>query len=155
MTRPMSPRPDLDQLKCQAKELLKAQRAHDPAACAVLRHLRRFADATDAEILQASVTLSEAQYALAMEYGFPSWDAVKQHVRSATGAEAPAAPADHLRASSPTWPWARRPPSDRLPASGGLRRVPAEMAPDGVTARGPRPHPPGPGAPHYPRSIKG
>ncbi|MHB9134595.1 MAG: carbon-nitrogen hydrolase family protein [Armatimonadota bacterium] len=84
MTRSLSPHPDLAQLKRQAKELRKAQQAQDPSACPVLRHLRRFADAPEAYILAAPLSLHEAQYALAMEYGFTSWQSLQQHVRSTT-----------------------------------------------------------------------
>ncbi|MHB9130583.1 MAG: phosphorylase family protein [Armatimonadota bacterium] len=92
MPRPLSPRPDLHQLKRQAKELLKAQQNHQPEACQVFRHLTRFAKVADVEILQAHLTLAEAQFALAMEYGFPSWHALRQHVLSITSGEMPTPP---------------------------------------------------------------
>ena len=80
MTRPLSAKPDLEQLKRQAKELLKAQQAHDPSVCPILRHLAQFADVPDTTILHAPLSLVEAQYALAMEYGFSSWNTLKRHV---------------------------------------------------------------------------
>jgi hypothetical protein len=54
-------RPDLDQLRRQARELHRAAQGGDPGA---LRRLRPVSD---------KATLSTAQLALAREYGFPSW----------------------------------------------------------------------------------
>jgi Family of unknown function (DUF5990)/Domain of unknown function (DUF5655) len=54
-------RPDLDQLRRQARELLRAAQDGDPAA---LRRLQAVSD---------KATLSTAQLALAREYGFPGW----------------------------------------------------------------------------------
>jgi len=54
-------RPDIDQLRRQARELQRAAQDGDVAA---LRRLRAVSD---------KVTLSTAQLALAREYGFPSW----------------------------------------------------------------------------------
>ena len=61
---------------------MKAQQASDPAVCPTLRRLNRFANAPDADILAAEVSLAEVQYALAMEYGFQSWAQLKRHVES-------------------------------------------------------------------------
>ncbi len=61
--RSLPPRPDLDQLKRQAKERLR----HQPE----LGRLR------------------DAQRAIAEEYGFPSWDALRSHVETMTCAAAP------------------------------------------------------------------
>lgn len=77
-------KPSLEQLRKQAKDLLKSHRAGDPSCCPVLRRLNRFADATDAGILQANVPLKEAQFALAMNYGFASWDAIKKSIQGQT-----------------------------------------------------------------------
>jgi Family of unknown function (DUF5990)/Domain of unknown function (DUF5655) len=54
-------RPDIDQLRRQARELQRAALGGDAAA---LRRLRAVSD---------KVTLSTAQLALAREYGFPGW----------------------------------------------------------------------------------
>lgn len=87
MTRTLPPRPDFTQLRHQAKDLLRAHERKDSACCPVLRRLRRFASADDAAILARPLALHEAQYALAMEYGFASWTAMKQHVLDAGGGE--------------------------------------------------------------------
>jgi hypothetical protein len=82
MSRSLPPKPSLRFLKEEAKDLLRAQRHKEATVCPTLRLLRRFRDATDQQILSAEVGLQEVQFALAMEYGFPSWDALVQHVRS-------------------------------------------------------------------------
>ena len=69
----LTPEPNLEHLKNEAKALHKAHRRRDPEVCAVLRHVRRFRDASDEEILSADVPLTEVQFALAREYGFGSW----------------------------------------------------------------------------------
>jgi Domain of unknown function (DUF5655) len=61
-------RPDLDQLRRQAKELHRAAAAGSPGA---ERRLRRVSTAT---------SLAAAQLALAREYGFPSWARLKAEV---------------------------------------------------------------------------
>jgi hypothetical protein len=53
--------------------LLAAQRRGVPASCAVFRRIRRFADRTDQEMLEATVSLADAQLALAMHYGHAGW----------------------------------------------------------------------------------
>jgi len=61
-------RPNLDQLKHQAKDLLRAIRQGDPAAIAELRkhHPKQ-------TINPAEVKLTDAQAALARSYGLPNW----------------------------------------------------------------------------------
>jgi hypothetical protein len=58
-------RPDLDQLRRQARELLRAAEAGQPAAIARIR------------LVSPALTLSAAQLALAREYGFRSWPALR------------------------------------------------------------------------------
>ena len=58
-------RPDLDQLRHQAKDLLHAARCGDPDALARIR------------AVSGRIILSSAQLALAHEYGFPSWARLK------------------------------------------------------------------------------
>jgi len=75
MTRPLPPRPNLLQLKHQAKDLRKAQVAGDAEALALIRqHLPRCAQATDQEILARKVSLQEAQHVIACDYGFKHWE---------------------------------------------------------------------------------
>jgi hypothetical protein len=80
MVRFLPPQANLDHLKNQAKALHKSHQQAKSEVCPVLRHLHRFADAADEEILSANLTLTEAQFALAMEYGFESWQELRQAV---------------------------------------------------------------------------
>jgi hypothetical protein len=90
MSRTLPPRPDFAQLKHQAKDLLRAHERKDASACCtVLRRLRQFAAADEAAILARPLALHEAQYALAMEYGFASWNALKRHVEKVLGRPSP------------------------------------------------------------------
>jgi ankyrin repeat protein len=64
-------RPNLDQLKHQAKDLLRAIRAGDPAALAEL--LKPHPGKAAKAIELAEVKLADAQAALARSYGLASW----------------------------------------------------------------------------------
>lgn len=77
-------RPNLDQLRRQARELLRAAGAGEPAAAGRIR------------AVSAERTLSAAQLAIAREYGFSSWPALHAEVgrrRLAAPAEAAGLPA--------------------------------------------------------------
>jgi hypothetical protein len=52
----------------------------NPSVCATLRQLHRFANSSDTQILAASLKLHEVQFALALDYGFSSWNTLKHHV---------------------------------------------------------------------------
>jgi hypothetical protein len=65
-------RPNLDQLKHQAKDLLRAIHAGDPEAIADLRAFH------PEKIEPANVKLADAQLVLARSYGSPSWPRVVQ-----------------------------------------------------------------------------
>lgn len=68
------PRPDIGQLKKQAKELLALYRRGDPAAMQRFRACLPVARGQDDEGLAArSLRLHDAQSCVAREYGFPSW----------------------------------------------------------------------------------
>lgn len=69
--------PDLDQLRRQAKELLRDLRGGDPAALDQLRRLH------PTLIHAASVQLADAQLVLARAYGAPSWPRLVQAVELA------------------------------------------------------------------------
>lgn len=63
--------PDIEQQKKQAKELLQSFRAGDPDALARVR-----ATLPDKQ----TITLADAQFVLAREYGFRSWNALREHI---------------------------------------------------------------------------
>lgn len=75
--------PSVRYLSEQAKDLLKAHRHGEVAVCQILRRLHRFQDQTDAQILSVRAALHEAQYALALEYGFKSWEDLIHHAQAA------------------------------------------------------------------------
>ena len=70
----------LEQLRKQAKDILKAHKQGAPTCCDVLRHLRQFARSPDAEILAGPVALNDVQLALALYYGYDGWSDLKRHV---------------------------------------------------------------------------
>jgi len=79
--RPLPEKPSLQQLKYQAKDVLKGHAAHDPAVAQRIREFHpRWAKASDAEIFAARLTLSDAQLAIARECGFSSWTKLKRRV---------------------------------------------------------------------------
>ncbi len=78
----LPPRPSLEQLKNQAKDLLKAYRAGQPSAVARLRESmpRRFGAVND-QPDPPSVSLRDAQHVVAAEYGFASWSQMHSHIQ--------------------------------------------------------------------------
>ncbi len=79
----LPPRPSLEQLKKQAKELLGAHKSSDPEVCSRLRDsLPRLSKSSDAQVLKAKVSLRDAQLVIAREYGFENWRELKRHVES-------------------------------------------------------------------------
>ena len=86
--KPLPSSPNLDHLKHQAKNLLKARAAHEPQAAQRIREfLPRWSRATDAEIFAARLKLSDAQLAIAREHGFPSWARLKRRIENPTPAD--------------------------------------------------------------------
>ena len=82
--RQLPERPNLDQLKRQAKDLLRAARAHDAAALARFRTCRR-SRTTPTEIWRPrSLGLHDAQSVVAREYGLDSWNALRERVEELT-----------------------------------------------------------------------
>lgn len=85
MTHPQLPeRPNLEQLKRQAKDLLRTAKARNGDALARFRTLPAFSHDVDDETLTASVALHDAQSVVARELGFPSWNALAEHVEELT-----------------------------------------------------------------------
>lgn len=71
--------PSLGHLKYQAKDLLQEHAAHSVAAAQRIREFHpRWANASDAGIFAAKLKLSDAQLAIAREYGFQSWSRLKR-----------------------------------------------------------------------------
>jgi ankyrin repeat protein len=82
--RPLPDSPDLEQLRKQAKDLLRAARAGDPTALTRFRVLPSLAHAGDDELARAPLALHDAQSAIAREHGFPSWNALRERVEELT-----------------------------------------------------------------------
>jgi hypothetical protein len=72
--------PDFEQIRFQAKDILKAHRQENTSCCKVLRNLIRFSEVSDSEILASEIKLQEVQFALAMAYGFETWGDLKHVV---------------------------------------------------------------------------
>src|SRR5829696_5268471 len=78
--RALPPNPSLEQLKHQAKDLLKASR--DLNLQALLRIEQYLPNRA------AAATLADAQLVIAREYGFASWPKLKRHVESLVAQQA-------------------------------------------------------------------
>ena len=76
MTQQLPERANLEQLKKQAKSLLHAARGKDPAALERFRVIPALAKLSSAE----SLALHDAQFIIAREYGFKSWNDLREHV---------------------------------------------------------------------------
>jgi len=74
-------RSNIEQLRRQAKELLRDYRRHDPAAFERFRNsLPAARDRDDAGLIDMSLALHDAQSCIAREYGFESWLELKARV---------------------------------------------------------------------------
>src|SRR5215469_16130678 len=88
-------RPDLDQLRRQARELLRAAAASDEAASRRIRAVSQ------------KQTLSAAQLAIARQYGFPSWPKLRAEVlrrQASTEPEVPATSSPETAAATESAP---------------------------------------------------
>jgi ankyrin repeat protein len=77
-------RPNLEQLKKQAKSLLHAAQAHDEAALQRFAVLPAFASTSPAELGAVGLALHDAQSVIAREMGFTSWNALREEVEART-----------------------------------------------------------------------
>jgi len=80
----LPPHPDPDQLKRQAKELLRSAKAGDPAALARFRLLPALREIKEEQLARTPLALHDAQSVLAREYGCASWKALSEHVALVT-----------------------------------------------------------------------
>ena len=81
--RVLPSRPSLSHLKKQAKQLLNAHKAHDREVVPRLKgSLPKLANASDDAVLSARFSLLDAQFVIAREYGFDSWDALAAQVEN-------------------------------------------------------------------------
>jgi ankyrin repeat protein len=77
-------RPNLEQLKRQAKDLLYSARASDLAALGRFRVLPAFGRRSDADLARTAFALHDAQSVIAREYGFDSWNVLRERVEELT-----------------------------------------------------------------------
>ncbi|HEY7500344.1 MAG TPA: ankyrin repeat domain-containing protein [Vicinamibacterales bacterium] len=81
---PLPDRPNLEQLKKQAKSLLHAAQARDPAALRRFAILPALADKSPADLGAMELALHDAQSVVAREHGFASWNALREEVEART-----------------------------------------------------------------------
>jgi ankyrin repeat protein len=84
MSNPLPDRPNLEQLKKQAKSLLTAARAKDPSALRRFTALPALANTSTAELDTNTLALHDAQSLIAREHGFVSWNALREEVEMRT-----------------------------------------------------------------------
>jgi ankyrin repeat protein len=84
MPRELPARPNLEQLKKQAKSLLHAAQACDGDALRRFAALPALSGKSINEIDAANLALHDAQSVIAREYGFPSWPALREEVEART-----------------------------------------------------------------------
>ncbi len=86
--RALPQNPDLKHLKYQAKDLLNGHAGRYPAVAQRIREFHpRWGKASDAQIFAAHLTLSDAQLAIAREYGFSSWTQLKRRIEKPSAAD--------------------------------------------------------------------
>jgi hypothetical protein len=73
-------RANLEQLRKQAKSLLHAARENNPEALERFRILPALARKATAELSAMKLELHDAQSVIAREYGFKSWNQLREHV---------------------------------------------------------------------------
>lgn len=83
MPRQLPPRLNLEQLRKQAKSLLKRQQAADAETLNRIRESHaRWRKLADEQIATSKFTLADAQLVIASEYGFASWQKLQAHVKA-------------------------------------------------------------------------
>ncbi|MBT3276174.1 MAG: hypothetical protein HN368_23705 [Spirochaetales bacterium] len=71
--------PNIEQLKKQAKDLLRGFARKDPSVIDRFRSIRRYASLSEKDLFRSPVKLNDAQYAVALHYGFKSWRHLSDH----------------------------------------------------------------------------
>ena len=94
----LPPRPNLQQLKNQAKDLLKAYRAGQPAALVRFREsLPRLSAASDEHLTRLALSLRDAQRVVAVEHGFANWSHMQAHIQRRERVDMLEMTIDHIR----------------------------------------------------------
>ena len=82
--RELPDRPNLEQLKKQAKSLLACRAGARSRRARPLRRPARVAEQVDRRDAAAGLALHDAQSVIAREHGFPSWNALREEVEART-----------------------------------------------------------------------
>ncbi len=93
--------PNLDNLKKQAKLLVRWHREGNYSVAGRIRGLERYRKLTDVEALALKFPLSEAQEIIALEHGYASWAALKAGLAEQGEAATPGLGAPVLRRAMP------------------------------------------------------
>ena len=76
-------RPNLEQYKKQAKDLVKARKSGDPEALRRIRQYHpRLGKLPEVEFQSSRLALADAQFIIAREHGFESWPRFAKHIAS-------------------------------------------------------------------------
>ncbi|MGD0568977.1 MAG: ankyrin repeat domain-containing protein [Candidatus Sulfotelmatobacter sp.] len=102
MSKQLPPNPNLEQLKKQAKSLLKRQQAADSEALTRIREnhprWKNLSQEKEKEQVAASAfALADAQLVIASEYGFASWSKLQSYVKTLEAASSTAEAVASLR----------------------------------------------------------
>jgi hypothetical protein len=101
MQKQLPSRPSLEQLKKQAKSILKGHQSANPEVLREIQeHHPRWRSASDAAIQRAGFTLTDAQLVVANQYGFESWAKLKAHVARFQTASSSDAEVNELRSAA-------------------------------------------------------
>jgi len=98
MSKQLPPSPSLEQLKKQAKSLLKRQQAADSEALTRIRENHpRWRNLSKEQVAASPFVLADAQLVIASEYGFASWSKLQSHVKTLEAASSTAEAVASLR----------------------------------------------------------
>jgi ankyrin repeat protein len=98
MSKQLPPNPSLEQLKKQAKSLLKRQQAADSEALTRIRENHpRWRNLPEKQVAAPPFALADAQLVIASEYGFTSWSRLQSHVKTLAAASSTAEAVASLR----------------------------------------------------------
>ena len=127
MSKRLPPKANLEHLKKQAKDLLRAHRDGEPQACKRIGEcLSRLSRTSEEEIRAVEVSLQEAQHVIAREYGFAGWSKLLEEVQvEEVGTPPVSAAAWHASGSSPEhYEMGGDPTSDASGGEGFIRSKP-------------------------------
>ncbi len=98
MSGQLPPNPSLEQLKKQAKSLLKLRQAADSGALTRIRQNHpRWKNLPERQAAASPFALADAQLVIAREYGFASWSRLQSHVKTLEAASSTAEAVASLR----------------------------------------------------------